>query len=719
MQRGWSNFSLGSREARGCRFSSHQREKEMRRASADLSEDQRALAAKCEELLASPAWNRAHTATYNGLVSRLEMIEKSGLPRMRVVPNKKLEEIRRIPRSSANMQVDALEAVRSCGVEKSAHRRPRAVLLFISHRWARPDWCEELQAELPWKDTFDEVNQDRKKAMEEGKHIGHPDDAYGSKARALCEYAKWFKRARCKGTLAWYAPDVTNAEDMEIFWWIDFACTNQDDLGPDMAALPAYAAACSGIVATWTDEYASRAWCQVELLMAHAFMTSGNCVFTVPTGFKDSPEQPLELIHEAAVVADPGTGQLTNEGDRAVIRALSEVAEASTAFSCWRTFVKTTTESAFMCCVANVGGACQLCGYGAYKDARRVRPGVSVVWKLAPSPIPATPSAPSNRQMLRESSSQPSGDNEPEWGPILIRAALRKNLMSLLSLQVLGTTVLTLGIRSGLEEQLIKLNEANAMLVVLAVVLILLPIMGCVKDKHPWNLALTVLWSALFALLIAGLDAPEGIVKGRLPVMVWLMQGLSMWLMLFTSQRRYSETLDERGIPELPADYRFCIAACFGAEGLTKPGLSGWRLAGFLSWLGMLAVAVAVFTTCRDMIDWGDIPTNDAGEQIIGPTPYFLLALAIASLLHARSCYKAWDLCAKIDPDHFAKGVTYWYADLMIFNIQAVFMFIATEVLGFETAKEQSIRRQSQSGGLRAEMKRKRKSMAGQKEVSV
>ena len=54
--------------------------------------------------------------------------------------------------------------------------------------------------------------------------------------------------------------DITNDPNIEIFWWIDWACTDQDNPGPDMAALPAYAAVCAGMVAAWSDEYAGRAW---------------------------------------------------------------------------------------------------------------------------------------------------------------------------------------------------------------------------------------------------------------------------------------------------------------------------------------------------------------------------------------------------------------------------------------------------------------------------
>ncbi len=67
--------------------------------------------------------------------------------------------------------------------------------------------------------------------MSEGHQFGDPDDAEHSKARALIEYAAWLKRG-------YVGPHI------EIFWWIDWACTDQDNPGPDMAALPAFAAVC-------------------------------------------------------------------------------------------------------------------------------------------------------------------------------------------------------------------------------------------------------------------------------------------------------------------------------------------------------------------------------------------------------------------------------------------------------------------------------------------
>ena len=347
-----------------------------RSAEEAIDETQAKLGERCERLLASSAWNRAHTTTHQGLLKRLQMIPDAGLNPMRVVAQSRLRELGRIPRSHEGHQEDAIEAVRCCGADAS--NRPMAVILFYSHRWKRPNWSEDLGKELPW------ASAERQLAMGEGKRFGDPDDAARSKAKALIAYGDWLKRYRLGGNASSLA-DISMAADLEIFWWIDWASTDQDAPGPDMAALPAFAAACAGIVAAWSPEYASRAWCQVELLMAHAFMTTGKRVLVVPDGFAGAePRGDTWTTREEVVVADPAAGQLTNDNDRAVIRTLTGVAERSTAFSCWRTFVKTSTESVFWGCLANVCCCCQWCGLCAWRDSRKVHPGKSTVEKVLP-----------------------------------------------------------------------------------------------------------------------------------------------------------------------------------------------------------------------------------------------------------------------------------------------------------------------------------------------
>ena len=119
--------------------------------------------------------------------------------------------------------------------------------------------------------------------------------------------------------------------------------------------------------------------------MAYAFMTRGDKVFVVPDGFAGAEPQGDEWVtREEVAVADPAAGQLTNDHDRAVIRSLTGVAERSTAFSCWRVFVKTSTASVWMCCFYNVCCCCQFCGLGAWGQSRKVHPGQSTVEKVLP-----------------------------------------------------------------------------------------------------------------------------------------------------------------------------------------------------------------------------------------------------------------------------------------------------------------------------------------------
>ena len=360
-----------------------------RSAEEAIDEAQAKLGERCERLLASSAWNKAHTSTRNGLLKRLQMIPDAGLNPMRVVAHRTLKELGRIPRSHEGHQEDAIAAVRRCGADR--FKLPKAVLLFYSHRWKRPNWSEDLGKDLPW------ASAERQQAMREGKRFGDPDDAARSKAKALIAYGDWLKRLRKHSS--WLA-DISTSADLEIFWWIDWASTDQDAPGPDMAALPAFAAACAGIVAAWSPEYASRAWCQVELLMAHAFMTTGDLVFVVPDGFAGAEPQGGKWVTlETVAVADPAAGQLTNDHDRAVIRSLTGVAERSTAFSCWRVFVKTSTESWYMFYINNVKGCCQQCGKEARLLSRKVHPGQSTVEKVLP--VGAT-IAPAQQAMQRD-----------------------------------------------------------------------------------------------------------------------------------------------------------------------------------------------------------------------------------------------------------------------------------------------------------------------------
>merc|ERR1712217_289145 len=94
-----------------------------------------------------------------------------------------------------------------------------------------------------------------------------PDDRWNSKARALVEWGKY-----------------RLSTGMLTFYWIDYACIDQGDIGPGVIMLPLYVSSCNNIICYETPSYEPRAWCRVERLMFNAFVAPNvefiNCDFT-------------------------------------------------------------------------------------------------------------------------------------------------------------------------------------------------------------------------------------------------------------------------------------------------------------------------------------------------------------------------------------------------------------------------------------------------------
>ena len=103
-----------------------------------LDEAQLALGTKCERLLSSAAWHKAHTSTQKGLLLRLQMLKDAGLPAMRLVPNSTLKTLGRIPRSHEGHQIDAIEAVTKCGADGTGFNMPLAILLLCAAAHSHP-----------------------------------------------------------------------------------------------------------------------------------------------------------------------------------------------------------------------------------------------------------------------------------------------------------------------------------------------------------------------------------------------------------------------------------------------------------------------------------------------------------------------------------------------------------------------------------------------------
>lgn len=184
-------------------------------------------------LLASKQWQSANPLTHAGLLKRLTLIRDAGLPPMQLLRLSTLTELNRIPRSDENHWVGAIEAVRSCGADTEG--KSKAAVIFFSHRWLRPHWCEAVGRDVEWG-TAEWLELSKSK-----KSVGHPDSATHDKAKALIEWCKWFRRVQASGvprgsasmrtanglcypaTLHPHTYQMSTARDLQIFLWIGTA----------------------------------------------------------------------------------------------------------------------------------------------------------------------------------------------------------------------------------------------------------------------------------------------------------------------------------------------------------------------------------------------------------------------------------------------------------------------------------------------------------------
>mmetsp|Transcript_67287 Transcript_67287/g.166155 ORF Transcript_67287/g.166155 Transcript_67287/m.166155 type:complete len:388 (-) Transcript_67287:149-1312(-) len=318
------------------------------------------------DLLNSQEFQRTHTFTFDGLVRRLKLMEKAGLPKMKVLKLSKLVELGRIPRSTDSQFVDLHDEVLRCGSYQGTGI-PNACIVFFSHRWERPNWCEARGKDLMWG------SEERSEARKAGDIVGFPDTADNVKAKALMEWAEWLKwkrgtnRFTPDGSLGFVSPTP------EVLLFIDWCCVDQINPGPEIAALPAFVAVSTMLASYWTDEYETRAWCQAEMLMAYGFMQLGDYIFCIEKDFKNQEQKEWDTTF--LKVPDPSKGVLTNEEERPIINKLTECATESKAFSWLQSFWQLRALSPWLFCMANVCCLCQCFGLCALSMTREVKPG--------------------------------------------------------------------------------------------------------------------------------------------------------------------------------------------------------------------------------------------------------------------------------------------------------------------------------------------------------
>ena len=167
---------------------------ETERGAGEEKDDQmQKLFDKTVKLLERIDFQSADPRSFEGLKKRLEMMQKAGLPRMRLLPGKVLEGLRRIPRSTEMdddgkpYTVDALEMIEREGPDWTG--RPKSIIAFFSHRWLRANFSTLHGGDVEWRSSEwqDAINA-------EGHYIGMPDNPENEKARDLIAWMRWLSR---------------------------------------------------------------------------------------------------------------------------------------------------------------------------------------------------------------------------------------------------------------------------------------------------------------------------------------------------------------------------------------------------------------------------------------------------------------------------------------------------------------------------------------------
>jgi hypothetical protein len=235
------------------------------------------------DLLNQPVW-------ISGDVDDRAALLKNRGQELRLLHAQTLLELKRIPRSDEGYTISVAEAKKIC---EEKGREFHA--LILSHRWVRP---------LEQK----------------------PDDDLNSKCCALTRYTR-------------YGQDTYGHE---AFWWVDYACINQDDPAEGIAFLPCYIAALDGVLCydraykdNPEEDYFQRPWCRIEMMIALAY-TSPRLWFYDPfsaaQGYQSKFKAPKVQNNGAGwfSIMDPTEesviGNLTDQRDLPALQKLRHLA---------------------------------------------------------------------------------------------------------------------------------------------------------------------------------------------------------------------------------------------------------------------------------------------------------------------------------------------------------------------------------------------------------
>lgn len=212
----------------------------------------------------------------------IEAANSLGGPVMKLLHWQRIVELGRIPRSEEEQAGDAMEGIERFGA-------PQVEIIMISHRWLRPSLDPSL---------------------------AHPDSEDHQKAKAINEFSNW--RRQWVQQQHGFLP--------EIYYWIDFACIDQNDTVVSVPMLPLWVACCERFLRIESEGYDSRAWCRLEPLLSHVYAFADHHV-SIDLEFKSNwPDTGTETT---VPILDPTEAATTLFEDQQLIARLTEMATSA------------------------------------------------------------------------------------------------------------------------------------------------------------------------------------------------------------------------------------------------------------------------------------------------------------------------------------------------------------------------------------------------------
>jgi len=155
--------------------------------------------------------------------------------------------------------------------------------------------------------------------------------------------------------------------------------------------------------------------------------------------------------------------------------------------------------------------------------------------------------------------------------------------------------------------------------------IIALPCLTFVRDRHPWNLVCTAIWSIAWGLFLAAAQVPGGVVRSNVLFVIFGsltvgVAGLLVCSTCFTTHDRYT---GDR------------LLWSFGASGLV-----GWVL--------VLVAPIVLYSQVPALCEHPG---------------HFIAALVVASCIFGWVVYDAGKLCQQMSPDDYMKVRAPWRRD--------------------------------------------------------